>query len=311
MKVIEIKNKQLHQGERPAPVPGKDEVLIKVAAAGVNRADILQRLGKYPPPEGVTDIPGLEVSGIIESTGERVCALLEGGGYSEYALAARDLCLPVPENLSLPEAAALPEAIFTVWKNLFIAGELKPGETALVHGGSSGIGTMAIQMARQMGSKIIVTAGSDAKCEACRNLGADLSVNYRDTDFTGQALAFTGGRGVDVVLDIVGGDYVQRNLDCLAPQGRHVSIAFMKGPSASISLNTIIRKNLTLTGSTLRGSDRREKAGLADQIREKVWPLVTAGRIKPVIHASIPLANAPRAHEILEAGAHFGKIILT
>lgn len=310
MKAIEIKDQSLVLAQRPAPAPGAGEVLIRVAAAGVNRPDILQRLGKYPPPPGVTDIPGLEVAGTIEATTEAVCALLAGGGYAQYVTAPRALCLPVPRGLSMPEAAALPEAVFTVWNNLFLRGGLRAGETALIHGGASGIGTFAIQMAKAFGARVIVTAGTDEKCAACQGLGADLAVNYRTQDFVAQALAFTGGRGADVVLDMVGGDYVPRNMVALAEDGRHVSIAFLNGAKAEIPLPVLMQKRLTLTGSTLRARPLAEKAVLAQDVRKHVWPLIESGQMRPVLFKTFPLEDAASAHAALETGDHVGKIVL-
>ncbi|MGZ9109272.1 MAG: NAD(P)H-quinone oxidoreductase [Micavibrio sp.] len=291
--------------QRPMPVPGAGMVLIQVKAAGVNRPDLLQRIGKYPPPPGITDIPGLEVAGEIVGTGERVCALLAGGGYAEYAVAPAGQCLPVPKNLSIVEAAALPESVFTVWNNVFLRGQLKPGETLLIHGGSSGIGTTAIQMAKAMGAKVYVTAGSDEKCAACLKLGADKAINYKTHDFVKEA------QGVDVVLDMVGGDYVLRNLECLNPDGRHVSIASMNGAKAEIDIRIIMQKRLILTGSTLRPRPVAEKEALAQGIRKTIWPLIEAGKIKPLIHATFPLDQAQKAHEMLESGDMAGKIVLT
>lgn len=295
--------------ERPTPVPGPGEVLIRVQAAGVNRPDILQRLGKYPPPPGITDIPGLEVAGVREDTGEKICALLAGGGYAEYAVAPEGQCLPVPKALSMIEAAALPEAVFTVWNNLFLRGGLQAGETALIHGGASGIGTTAIQMAKAFGSRVIVTAGSDEKCDACRKLGADLAVNYKTSDFVGEIKKFRDG--ADVVLDMVGGDYISRSIEIMNPDARHVSIAYLNGAKAEINISTIMQKRLTLTGSTLRNRPLEEKAALAREIREKVWPLIEAGKIRPVIFKTFPLAEAAAAHAALERGNHVGKIVLS
>ena len=288
---------------RPVPVPKPGEVLIRVAAAGVNRPDLLQRLGKYPPPPGVTDIPGLEVAGEIVDTGEKICALLSGGGYAEYALAPRGQCLPVPAGLSMEEAAALPETVFTVWNNVFVRGQLKPGETLLVHGGSSGIGTTAIQMAKALGAHVIVTAGSDEKCAACLKLGADRAINYRSEDFSTL-------ENIDVVLDMVGGDYVMKNLKVLRAGGRHVSIAAMNGSKAEIDIRTIMQKRLVLTGSTLRPRPVAEKEDLAQGIRKTIWPLIEAGKIRPMIHSVLPLANAQQAHDLLESGSAIGKIVL-
>lgn len=309
MRAIEIRDNTLHLTERPVPKPGPGEVLIRVAAAGVNRPDILQRRGKYPPPPGVTDIPGLEVAGIREDTGEEICALLAGGGYAEYATAPAGQCLPVPKGLSMTEAAALPECVFTVWNNLFLRGGLKAGETALIHGGASGIGTTAIQMAKAFGARVIVTAGSAEKCETCRKLGADLAINYKNSDFVSEIKKFGGG--VDVVLDMVGGDYVSRSIEILNADGRFVSIAYLNGAVAEINIVQVMQKRLTLTGSTLRARPIAEKAALTRDLKEKVWPLIEAGKIRPVIFRTFPLAKAAAAHEALERGDHVGKIVLT
>lgn len=302
----------LKLAERPVPEPAEGEVLIRVHAAGVNRPDALQRLGKYPPPEGASDIPGLEVAGeIVKSRapewreGDKVCALLAGGGYAEYAAAPAGQCLPVPEGLGMAEAAALPETVFTVWNNVFKHGQLKAGETLLIHGGSSGIGTTAIRMAKAAGAKVIVTAGSAAKCAACRDLGADLAINYREEDFA----AAIGENRVDVVLDMVGGDYVPRNLKVLKPGGRHVSIAFLGGAMSEINIPLVMQKSLLLTGSTLRPRPDSEKRALRDEILKNVWPQVEAGKIRPVIDKTFPLAEAAAAHRALEAD-HIGKIVL-
>lgn len=304
--------------ERARPAPQDGEVLIKVAASGVNRPDILQRLGKYPPPPGVTDIPGLEVSGIITQSrhpqwqeGDKVCALLPGGGYAAYAAVPGDHCLKVPETLDLESAAGLPEAVFTVWNNLFVRGQLTAGQTALIHGGSSGIGTAAIQMARLCGARVIVTAGSAEKCAACRELGAELAINYKEDDFVESVKDFTGGRGVDVVLDMVGGSYVPRNISALAPEGRHVSIAFLDGITAQINIAAIMQKRLTLTGSTLRPRPDSEKAALAAGIKEHIWPFIETRELKPVIYKNLPLSRAAEAHRIMEEGDHIGKILLS
>jgi NADPH2:quinone reductase len=291
--------------QRPVPIVQSGEVLIRVHATGVNRPDLLQRVGKYPPPPGVTDIPGLEVAGEIVDTGERVCALVSGGGYAQYVTAPVGQCLPVPENLTMVEAAALPETVFTVWNNVFIRGQLKPGETLLVHGGTSGIGTTAIQMAKALGAKVIVTAGTDDKCAACLSLGADRAINYKTSDFS-EILS-----DIDVVLDMVGGDYVPRNLKVLRDGGRHVSIASMNGAKAEIDIRTIMQKRLTLTGSTLRPRSIAEKTVLAEGIRNTIWPLIVSGHIRPVIHATFPLEDAQKAHDLLESGTVTGKIVLT
>lgn len=305
--------------ERPTPSPGPGEVLIRVAAAGVNRPDVLQRQGHYAPPPGTTDIPGLEVAGVIEQvgpgverwrTGDRVCALLAGGGYAEYAVAPAVQCLPVPEGLSLPEAAALPEVIFTVWANVFERGRLQAGETLLVHGGSSGIGTAAIQLAHAHGATVITTAGSDDKCRACEALGAALAINYRTTDFVAAAKAHTGGRGVDLVLDMVGGEYLQRNIDVLAPDGRLVQIGQLGGPRSTINTIPILTKRLTLTGSTLRSRPVEEKGRLARAVEAQVWPLIAGGQVRVPIHQTFGLEQAAEAHRVMESSTHVGKLVL-
>ncbi len=310
MRAIDIHGGALGVGQRPQPEPGAGEVLIRVAAAGVNRADLLQKQGKYPPPPGASDVPGLEVSGHIVETGERVCALLPGGGYAEYVTAPRALCLPVPEGMALPLAAALPEAVFTVWKNLFVLGGLRAGQTALIHGGASGIGTTAIAMVRAFGARALVTAGGAEKCAVCRDLGADLAVDYKSGDFVAAVQDFTGGRGVEVVLDMVGGDYIARDLEILAYGGRHVSIAWQGGAKAEIPLPVVMKKNLILTGSTLRDRPLAEKAALADEIRAKVWPRVMDGTLIPRIFRSFPLAQAGEALALLESGGVIGKVVL-
>jgi NADPH:quinone reductase len=305
---------------RPVPRPGAGELLIRVAAAGVNRPEVLQRQGRYPPPPGAPSILGMEVAGTVvmagdgvdaSMVGQRVCALIAGGGYADYAVAPAGQCLPVPDALTMVEAAAMPETLFTVWSNLFERAYAQPGETVLVHGGTSGIGTMAIALARLFGLTILVTAGSDEKCAAAAALGADLAINYRTQDFAAEVKAFTGGQGVNVVLDMVGGDYVPRNLQCLAEDGRHVSIAVQGGASATVPLFDIMRRRLTLTGSTLRPRSVEFKSLLADEIHRIVWPEVAAGRLKPVIDTCFPLARAADAHRRMEAGEHVGKIVLT
>ncbi|MBX9882836.1 MAG: NAD(P)H-quinone oxidoreductase [Sphingomonas sp.] len=306
--------------ERPLPHPGPGEVLIRVAAAGVNRPDVLQRQGLYPMPPGAPSILGLEAAGEIVALGEGVegallgqpvCALLSGGGYAEYAVAPAGQCLTVPPALSMVEAAAIPETLFTVWTNLFERAYAVEGDTVLVHGGTSGIGTMAIGLGALFGLTVIVTAGSDAKCQAARDLGAAHAINYRDEDFVARVREITGGRGVAAVLDMVGGDYVARNLQCLADDGRHVSIAVQGGVMATIPLFEVMRRRLTLTGSTLRPRDAAFKALVADELAHHVWPHVEAGRLKPVIDKVFPLAEAGAAHTRMEAGAHVGKIVLT
>ena len=289
--------------QRPVPQAKSGEVLIRVHAAGVNRPDLLQRAGKYPPPPGVTDIPGLEVAGEIVGTGEHVCALLSGGGYAEYAVTHRDLCLPVPRNLNMVEASALPECVFTVWNNVFVRGLLKPRETILIHGGSSGIGTTAIQMCKALGAQVIITAGSDEKCNACIKLGADQAINYNTQDFSILS-------DIDVVLDMVGGDYVAKNIKVLRDGGRHISIASLSGSKAEVDIRTIMQKRLVLTGSTLRPRSVEEKAELAAGIRKTVWPWVEDGKLKPLIHQTFPLADAQKALDTLESGKIRGKIVL-
>jgi putative PIG3 family NAD(P)H quinone oxidoreductase len=305
---------------RPVPRPGAGEVLIGVAAAGVNRPDVLQRRGLYPPPPGAPNIPGLEVAGNVVALGEGavgvelgqpVCALLAGGGYAEYTLAPAGQCLPVPDTLALDEAAALPETLFTVWHNLFQRAYARDGETALVHGGTSGIGTMAISLCKAFGVRILVTCGSDDKCRRAEALGADHAINYRDSDFVEEAKRLTNGRGVDIVLDMVGGDYLPRNLDCLAEEGRHVSIAVQRGATAELNIAKLMMRRLTLSGSTLRARSVEFKSLLADEIHRNVWPLVEQGEIRPVIHARFRLAQAAEAHKLMESGEHVGKIVLT
>ncbi len=306
--------------ERATPVPGDGEVLIEVAAAGVNRPDVVQRYGKYPPPPGASDVPGLEVAGRVIAAGagvtrwragDLVCALVAGGGYATHCVAPEGQCLPIPPGLSLVDAAALPETTFTVWTNLFERGRLVSGETVLIHGGTSGIGTTAIQMAAARGATVFATAGSDEKVAACRALGAHEAWNYRTTDWAEAATAATSGRGVDVVLDIVGGDYTARNLAALAVEGRLVQIAFLKTPAASIDLSIVMRKRLWITGSTLRPRSVAEKTAIARSVEAEVWPIVEAGRLRPVIHAVFPLADAAGAHRLMESSQHIGKIVLT
>lgn len=306
--------------ERPIPVAGPGQVLIEVAAAGVNRPDVLQRRGLYPPPPGAPTVPGLEVAGRVAALGEGVatlevgqpvCALLAGGGYAEYAVAPAGQCLPVPDALSLVEAAAMPETLFTVWSNLFQRAYAREGETALVHGGSSGIGTMAIALCNLFGIRIIVTCGTDDKCRRAKRLGADRAVNYRTGDFVEEVKRVTAGKGVEIVLDMVGGDYLPRNLQCLADEGRHVSIAVQRGATAELNIAAVMMRRLVLTGSTLRARSVQFKTLLADEIARDVWPLAGEGRLKPVIHAAFPLARAAEAHRLMESGGHVGKIVLT
>jgi putative PIG3 family NAD(P)H quinone oxidoreductase len=306
--------------ERPDPAPGQGEVLIDVAAAGVNRPDVLQRLGSYPPPPGASDLPGLEVAGRVAAVGpgvtavrpgDAVCALVSGGGYATRCVAPVPQCLPVPAGLDLVAAAAIPETFFTVWTNVFERGALRPGETALFHGGTSGIGTTAIQLAAARGSRVLVTAGSDEKCRACEALGAEHAINYRTTDFVAAVQAHTGGRGVDLVLDIMGGSYVPRNLAALALDGRLVQIGLLEGePMAAVDLRRILGRRLTLTGSTLRARSVEEKGRIAEALRREVWPLLAAGRVKPLVAATFPLADAAAAHRLMESSTHIGKIVL-
>lgn len=310
----------LQVGERPVPEPGEGEVLIKVAAAGVNRPDVMQRLGMYPPPPGAPDIPGLEVAGTVVAlgpevsgwqVGSTVCALVSGGGYADYCAAPASLCLGIPDALSEVQAAAIPETFFTVWTNVFDRGRLSSGESLLVHGGSSGIGTTAIQLAKAFGSTVYVTAGSTEKCQACTELGADAAINYRDEDFVERISELTNERGVDVILDMVGGDYLPRNLKSLAIEGRIVQIALQGGPKVEMSLLPIMLKRLTLTGSTLRPRTIAQKAMIAHSLREKVWPLLESGKVRPIVHATFPLARASDAHRMMESSQHIGKIVLS
>ena len=304
--------------ERAVPTPGPDEVLVRVAAAGVNRPDVLQRMGAYPPPPGASDIPGLEIAGTVVGAGDgasqligtRVCALVAGGGYAQYCIAPMGTCLPVPEVLRMTEAAALPETLFTVWVNLFERGFAADGDTVLVHGGTSGIGTMAILLGRLFGLDVIVTCGSDGKCTAAKAIGAAHAINYRAADFVEAVKQITGGKGVDVVLDMVGGDYLPRNLQCMADDGRHVSIAFQRGATAEIPIVEIMRRRLTLTGSTLRPRDVQFKTMVADELAKTVWPYVEGNRLKPVMDKVFPLAEAAAAHARMESGDHVGKIVL-
>lgn len=306
--------------ERPVPKPGEAEVLIKVAAAGINRPEVMQRMGLYPPPPGAPSILGLEAAGTIvavgaevapELIGQQVCALVSGGAYAEYVVAPAGQCLPVPPALTMVEAAALPETLFTVWTNVFERAYAADGDWLLVHGGTSGIGMMAIALARLFRLTVLVTAGSDAKCEAARAAGAAEAINYRTEDFVERVKHITGGRGVDIVLDMIGGDYVPRNLECLAEEGRHVSIAVQRGMEATIPLWQVMRKRLVLTGSTLRARDATFKSLVADELSRAVWPHVEQGRLKPVIDSTFPLAQAADAHRRMESGEHIGKIVLT
>ena len=306
--------------ERPRPSPGAGEVLIKVAAAGVNRPDVFQRRGRYPPPPGASDIPGLEVAGTIVEIGEgvddwptgaMVCALVAGGGYAEYCAAPAPQCLPAPRGLALSAAAAVPETFFTVWTNVFERGRLVAGESILIHGGTSGIGTTAIQLARARGAKVFATAGSAEKCAACERLGAHRAINYRDEDFAAAVKSATDNRGVDVVLDMVGGDYFARNVDVLATEGRLVEIATLSGAKAEINIQTMMQRRLTITGSTLRARPVAEKGAIAAAVRREVWPLLESGAVKPVVFKTFPLRQAADAHRLMESSAHIGKIVLT
>lgn len=327
MRVIEITSfgapDVLRPAERPAPVAGSGEVLIRVSASGVNRPDVLQRTGNYPVPPGASDIPGLEVAGEIVAgdagamaaagfkIGERVCALVAGGGYAEFCVAPVGQCLPVPAGLSDVEAASLPETFFTVWSNVFERAGLQQGETLLVQGGSSGIGVSAIQIAKAMGATVLVTAGSDEKCAACVALGADHAINYKTSDFSEEAKRLTNGRGVDVILDMVAGSYVAREVECLAEDGRLVIIALQGGTKAEFNAGLVLRKRLTITGSTLRPRPLAFKTAIAAALREKVWPLMASGRIKPVIYRTFAAADASQAHALMESNQHVGKIVLT
>ena len=306
----------LHLAERPVPVPGPGQVVLKVAYAGVNRPDALQRAGLYNPPAGASDLPGLEASGTISACGagvlglqqgQQVCALLPGGGYAEYAVTQAAHCLPVPNGFDLKQAACLPETFFTVWSNVFQRGGLKAGERFLLHGGSSGIGTTAIQLARAFGARVFTTAGSDAKCRACLDLGAERAVNYRETDFVP---IMQGEGGADIILDMVGGDYIARNLDALADDGRLVQIAFLQGPKTSLNFTQVMTRRLTLTGSTLRPQSDVAKARIAASLLSQVWPLLSAGRIAPVIDSCFDLDQAAQAHARMETSTHIGKIVL-
>jgi putative PIG3 family NAD(P)H quinone oxidoreductase len=306
--------------EVPVPMPGPREVLIRVAAAGINRPDLMQREGRYPPPPGATDIPGLEVSGTVVGCGsgasrwregDEICALVSGGGYAEYCVAPDAQCLPIPKGLDLVAAGGVPETFFTVWMNVFDRGRLRAGESFLVHGGASGIGTTAIQMARAFGARVFATAGSDEKCYACEKLGAEQAINYKTADFVAAVMSLTGGRGVDVILDMVGAPYFTRNMDLLAVEGRLLQIAVMHGAKSEINLVRLLRQRLTITGSVLRARTVEEKGAIAGHVERQVWPLVEAGKIRPIIYATFPLRQAAEAHRLMESGSHIGKIVLT
>ncbi|MBW8315461.1 MAG: NAD(P)H-quinone oxidoreductase [Thiobacillus sp.] len=313
----------LRLAQRPMPVAGAGEVLIRVRASGVNRPDVLQRSGAYPPPPGASDLPGLEVAGVIESgdadamaaaglaVGDRVCALVAGGGYAEYCVAPVGQCLPVPAGFDDVQAASLPETFFTVWSNVFDRARLQPGETLLIQGGTSGIGVTAIQLAKALGARVIATAGSDEKCAACLALGADHAINYKTQDFSAVARELTDGKGVDVVLDMVAGSYVAREVECLAEDGRLVIIAVQGGVKAEFNAGLVLRRRLVITGSTLRPRPVAFKAAIAASLREKVWPLLEQGRVKPVIHSVFEASNAAQAHVLMETNQHIGKIVLT
>jgi NADPH2:quinone reductase len=330
MRIVEISTpgapEVLRPAQRAVPQAGAGELLIRVSASGINRPDVLQRTGNYPVPPGASDVPGLEVAGVIESgdaaamaaahlkVGDRVCALVAGGGYAEYCVAPVGQCLPSPKGLSDVEAASLPETFFTVWSNVFDRGRLQAGETLLVQGGSSGIGVTAIQMAKAMGATVIATAGSDDKCAACVALGADHAINYKTHDFVVEAMRLTGGKGVDVVLDMVAGDYVAREIECLAEDGRLVIIAVQGGIKSEFNAGLVLRRRLTVTGSTLRPRPVAFKTAIANNLRQHVWPLIEAGRIKPVIHSTFDAASADgaaQAHRLMESNQHVGKIVLT
>jgi NADPH2:quinone reductase len=320
MLAIEITKGELHPTERPIPKISETEVLIKVHAAGINRPDVMQRKGLYPPPPGASDIPGLEVSGkIIKlgkkvthlNVGDHVCALVTGGGYAEYSLANAELCLPIPNGFNFIQAAALPETFFTVWSNVFDRAKIKPHENLLIHGGSSGIGTTAIQLVKAFGANVFITAGTKEKCDFCSKLGADVAINYKLQDFVTEIIHLTHDKGVDVILDMVGGDYFPRNLKCMGFDARLVQIAIQNGPKTEVNLLPIMLKRLTITGSTLRARNNAFKIDIAKQLLDKVWPLLESGDIKPVIHTIFPLEEAGKAHQLMESSEHMGKIILT
>jgi NADPH:quinone reductase len=323
MRCIEISKpggpEVLVAAERPAPSPTANEILVKVAAAGVNRPDVLQRMGRYPVPPGFSDLPGLEIAGEVSALGssarnfkigDKVCALVSGGGYAEYCVVPQEQALPMPKGLSALEAASLPETCFTVWSNVYDRGHLAPGESLLVQGGSSGIGVTAIQMAAAMGNRVFATAGSDEKCAACVRLGAEKAINYKTQDFLAEIKAATDGKGVNVILDMVGGNYVPKELKCLADDGRLVFIAMLGGSKTELDINEVLRRRLVVTGSTLRPRPVEFKGAIARSLREKIWPLIEAGKIKPVIYKTFPLAQASEAHRLMESSQHIGKIML-
>jgi putative PIG3 family NAD(P)H quinone oxidoreductase len=310
----------LQPAERPVPTPRPHEILIKVAAAGVNRPDVLQRMGNYPVPADASDLPGLEVAGEVVAKGDavtlwkpgdKVCALVHGGGYAEYCVAPEQQALPVPKGLSMVEAGSLPETFFTVWSNVYDRGRLSPGESLLVQGGTSGIGVTAIQMAAAMGNRVFATAGSDDKCAACVRLGAEKAINYRTQDFAAEIKAATQGKGVNVILDMVGGDYVPKELKCLADEGRLVFIAFLRGHKTELDINELMRRRLVVTGSTLRPRPIEFKAAIAQSLRARIWPLIEAGKIKPQVYKTFALDKAAEAHQLMETSQHIGKLVLT
>lgn len=327
MRAVEISSfggpEVLRLGERPVPQPGVGEVLIRVLASGINRPDVLQRLGHYAPPPGTSDLPGLEVAGVVESgdaaamaeacirVGDRVCALVAGGGYAEWCVAPVAQCLPVPAGLSDIEAASLPETFFTVWSNVFDRGHLQTGESLMVQGGTSGIGVTAIQLARAFGATVIATAGSDEKCAACLALGAHHAINYKSQDFVAEAKRITDGKGVDVVLDMVAGDYVAREVECVAEDGRIVIIAVQGGIQSGFNAGLVLRRRLTITGSTLRPRSVAFKGAIARALRERVWPLLESGQVRPIIHSTFAASDAAKAHALMESNQHIGKIVLT
>lgn len=313
----------LRLGQRPVPAPGAGELLIRVAASGINRPDVLQRMGHYAPPPGTSDLPGLEVAGVVESgdpaamaaaglqVGDRVCALVAGGGYAQWCVAPVAQCLPVPSGLTDVEAASLPETFFTVWSNVFDRGRLQAGESLLIQGGTSGIGVTAVQLARALGATVIATAGSDDKCAACLELGAHHAINYKSQDFVAEIKRITLDKGVDVVLDMVAGDYVAREVECLAEDGRLVIIAVQGGIKSAFNAGLVLRRRLTITGSTLRPRSVAFKGAIARALRERVWPLLASGQVRPVVHSTFSAADAAKAHELMESNRHIGKIVLT
>ncbi len=324
MRAVEISSpggpEMLAPRDLPRPAPKPNEIVVRVAAAGVNRPDVLQRMGLYPVPPGASPLPGLEVAGEVVETGssaklwrpgDKVCALVNGGGYAEFCAVPETQALPVPKNLSLVEAASLPETFFTVWSNVYDRGRLAPGESLLVQGGTSGIGVTAIQMAAATGNRVFATAGSDDKCAACLRLGAEKAFNYRTQDWAAEVRTATGGKGVNVILDMVGGDYVPKELKCLAEEGRLVFIAFLRGPKSELDISQVMQRRLTITGSTLRPRSPEFKGAIAKSLRERIWPLIEAGRIKPQVYKTFPLAQAGEAHRLMESSQHIGKIVLT